>query len=192
MCIRDSPKAKYIFIFRDGRDTVASASIRWNAKFELGYTLKKLRYVPLTDIPYYAYKFGINRIKQTLFGKNQLSFWGVQIKNIQEALQKYSLFEVCGLQWKDCVEKSLKDFESIDDARVLKVQYETFVTQPKEEMNRVLSFLNVAPQNVDVANLTKRVSNKSIGKYKKQLNSEDQDKITKLLSPTLTKLGYKI
>ncbi|MEM6965718.1 MAG: sulfotransferase [Bacteroidota bacterium] len=186
------PNAKYVFIFRDGRDTVASAAIRWNAKFELGYTLKKLRYVPLVDIPFYAYRFGMNRIKQFFLGEKQLGFWGVQIKNIQQALQQYSLLEVCGLQWRDCVEKSTKDFQTISSDRILKIQYETFVTKPIDEMNRLLAFLNIDANEVNVSDLTKRVSSKSIGKYKKQLTPEDQRKITTLLAPTLTNLGYKI
>ena len=40
------PKARFVNIIRDGRDVAASASLRWNAKLDVGYILKKARYVP--------------------------------------------------------------------------------------------------------------------------------------------------
>lgn len=184
------PEAKYVFIYRDGRDTVASAAIRWNAKFELNYTLKKLRYTPLIDIPYYGFQFGRNRLKQFITRKKQLSFWGVQIKNMQDYLKKYSLYEVCALQWKECVDKSLKDFETINPEQVIKVRYEDFVTNPEKELKLILDFLKVDSSNLDIPDIVKNISMKSIGKHKQQLSEEDQAKINLLLKDTLTKLNY--
>ncbi len=184
------PEAKYVFIYRDGRDTVASSAIRYNASFELGYTLKKLRYVPVMDIPYYGMRFGWNRVKQ-MMGSKQLSFWGVQLNDMQEKLQKYSLFEVCALQWKECVEKSLRDFKNVPDERVYRIAYEKFVLNPEEELKKILDFLNVDSSGLDVSALVGKVSAKSIGKYKTQLTDEEQQKINALLQDTLEELGYE-
>jgi len=185
------PNAKYIFIYRDGRDTVASAAIRWEAKFDLKYTLKKLRYVPLSDIAFYGYKFGVNRLKQIFQKEKRLSFWGVQIKNIQGLLKKHSIFEVCALQWKDCVNKSISDFKNINSEQVFKISYEEFVTSPQKKLEDILSFLNVEDINLNLPELTANVSNKSIGKYKNQLSAETIESINQLLGDTLIKLNYK-
>ncbi len=186
------PNAKYIFIYRDGRDTVASAKIRYNASFDLNYTLKKLRYVPPSDLPYYAMTFGKNRLKQITSKNTTLSFWGVQIKNIQEKLRDYSLNEVCAFQWQECVEKSLQDFEKIDDSQVHHIAYEAFVNEPETKLAAILSFLKLDTKDIDLKTLTQKVSKKSIGKFRKQLSLEDQEKINIILKPTLNKLGYKI
>ena len=185
------PNAKYIFIYRDGRDTVASASIRWEAEFDLKYTLKKLKYVPIRDLAYYGYKFGINRLKQVFQKEKQLSFWGVQIKNIQELLKEHSIFEICALQWKDCVDKSISDFEKINSEQIFKISYEEFVTAPQKNLENILSFLRVNTIDLDLAQLTAKVSSKSIGKYKQQLSTQTIEKINQLLSDTLGKLNYK-
>jgi len=51
------PDTKYVFIVRDGYDTVASAKIRWKAKLDIPYLIKKVRFVPLIDLPYYAIRY---------------------------------------------------------------------------------------------------------------------------------------
>ena len=56
------PDAKYIFIVRDGLDAVGSAMIRWRAELDFVYLLKKARYVPLSDLPYYAFRYFWNRV----------------------------------------------------------------------------------------------------------------------------------
>src|SRR5699024_5591224 len=48
------PDAKFIFIRRDGIDAAASAIQRWDAPFDAEYIARKLRYVPLTDMPFYV------------------------------------------------------------------------------------------------------------------------------------------
>lgn len=185
------PNGKYIFIIRDGRDTVASASIRWNAPFELIYTLKKLRYIPIIDIPFYAYRFGWNRIKQVFSNKKQLSFWGVQIEDIQEHLKSRTLSEVCALQWKECVEASHKDLSEINGEQVLQVRYEEFVNDPKSELTKILNFIGMEGTDIDLDSLVKNVKKSSVGKYQSALSNPKLSDIEKLIDSTLIKFNYK-
>ena len=46
------PEAKYIFIYRDGIDSTGSAKLRWTAELDIHYILKKVRFVPMMDLPY--------------------------------------------------------------------------------------------------------------------------------------------
>jgi len=184
------PNAKYIFIIRDGRDTVASAALRWNAPFDLNYTLKKLRYTPVVDLPYYAMRYGWNRIRQLFSKKSTLGFWGVQIKNIQDHLSDKSLREVCALQWRDCVEKSLEDFNLISDHQIITIKYEAFVVDPQSEVSKLFNFIGIEMQNDTLEKLTAEVSPKSVGKYKSSLKKEELIKIEALTKETLMKLDY--
>ena len=63
------PNAKYIFILRNGIDAVYSAMQRWGAKMSLSYTLKKLKYVPLSNIPYYGFNYISNRLYKIKNGR---------------------------------------------------------------------------------------------------------------------------
>lgn len=184
------PQAKYIFIYRDGRDTVVSAAKRWKADFDLNYTLKKLRYVPLSDFLYYAGKFGKNRVKQIFSQKKQLSFWGLHLENMEALLDEHTLYEICALQWKAAVEMSDQAFSTMSDEVTLRIRYEDFVISPKKEFKRLLSFVDFKLIDPEVEKMLVHVSAKSIGNYKKELSKDELTSINQLLKPTLERFGY--
>ena len=70
------PDAKFVLIFRDGRDAVASAMKRWVAPLDFEYIFKKARYVPFGDMPYYAFKYLRSRIAMTSSRKRRISLLG--------------------------------------------------------------------------------------------------------------------
>ncbi|MDZ7846842.1 MAG: sulfotransferase [Owenweeksia sp.] len=70
------PGARYIFIVRNGYDVTSSAMARWRATLDLDYILKKARYVPKSDIPYYASRYLANRIKKFFPLKSAWPFGG--------------------------------------------------------------------------------------------------------------------
>ena len=173
------PDASYIVIERDGRDTTASAMIRWTSKFELGYTLKKVKYIPKIDFPYYVFKFGLARVRQVFSREKKMSFWGLRLKNMPHLLKKYSLEEICALQWKRAVEKCREDLAAIPDSRKYFMRYEDFVQNPEQDMQKILDFLGLTT-DVDVASLVKNVSAKNIGKYRAQLSPEQISEIEQI------------
>lgn len=183
------PEAKYIFIYRDGRDATASASLRWKAPFELSYTMKKIKYLPLSDIPYYGFKFGLNRIKQIFSKDKKLAFWGLNLENMQNKIANRSLFEISALQWKEATEKANNDLKKINPERVYKISYEKFVTRPSEELSKIVKFLGIE-SNVDLSILTRNVTTKSIGKYKKQLSHEQLLEVENIIHQTLLDFSY--
>lgn len=186
------PKARYLFIVRDGRDTVVSAEERWKASFDLVYAAKKLRYVPWSDFPIYAARFGFNRIRQLLSKENRLSFWGVQLNVMDELLQQYDLQEICALQWKMCVEKSAADLNALAPKRTLQVKYEDFVREPAKELGRILPFLGVDLDSVNCELLASGVRATSVGRYRDQLAPKTLEKVELLMGDTLRDFAYVI
>lgn len=186
------PEARYVFIVRDGRDTVVSAEERWKASFDPLYTAKKLRYVPWSDLPTYAKRFGCNRLRQLFTKENRLSFWGVQLDNMEELLRQYDLQEVCALQWKMCVEKAAADSDALAPGRTLQLKYEDFVQEPAGELGRILRFLGVDLESVDRESLVSGVRAASVGRYKKQLAPETLEKVENLMQDTLRDFGYLV
>ena len=184
------PEAKYIFIVRDGVDTVGSAALRWKAKLDIRYLLKKVRYVPITDLSYYAIRYFSSRIYRFFSKEGRLSFWGPQFKGLDKALTQYSLEEVCALQWQRCVELSEEAFLNMPKDKVVRVSYETFVTQPVKELTRILQDLNIDFDESTVKNAVSGVTDKPVGKGRKALADNDLVNVERLVESTLKKYGY--
>lgn len=184
------PDAKYIIINRDGRDVVPSAMKRWVSSFDFMYTLKKLRYVPLTDLLHYICKFGINRIKKSIFKKEILSFWGPVYQGIEKDKAQLPLMDLCANQWSKCANQTLRDRKNIPEKMLFDIKYETFVSNPSEEMERLSKFLNIELEKEEIYDLVKNVSLKSVGSHKKKFSEEQQNHLNEILSKTLKNLNY--
>lgn len=184
------PEARYIFIVRDGRDVVASAMKRWAAPLDLPYLLRKARYVPPSDLPYYGARYLSNRIYRLFSGEKRLAFWGPRFRGMEEMLGTRPLVEICAAQWRRCVERSEEDLSRIDGQRVHRVQYEYFVQNPQSEVERMANFLGVTLTAQQAVGLIQDVSVTSIGKWRKDLAATDLEKIEDSIRPLLYKYGY--
>ena len=112
------PDAKYIFLTRDGIDVVASTIKRWKAKLDLTNVLKKARYVPGLDIPYYASRYIYNRGFRLFSVDKKLSFWGPKLDNMKNIMRENTLEEVCAMQWKESILRAESSFSKINNNRL--------------------------------------------------------------------------
>jgi hypothetical protein len=186
------PDAKYLFIIRDGYDVVSSAKERWTAALEIKYILDKAKYVPLSDMPYYGFRYLVNRIKKVFSKENRLAFWGPIYPGMEEDLRAESFIEVCAKQWKECVEIAYSDLSKIDATRVYMIKYEDFVSLPMETMRNVMKFIGVDVPEEEIAQSVRTVSPKSVGNYKKSLTGETLAKVSDIVSPTMANIYSKI
>ncbi|QFR48901.1 sulfotransferase [Sulfurimonas lithotrophica] len=183
--------AKYIFIYRDGIDAAGSAKKRWTAELDIPYILKKVRYVPLSDLPYYGIRYFWHRIYKLFSKEKRLALWGPQFNGLDEALKKYSLEEVGALQWKKCVDLSEEAFGNISEDRLVRVKYEEFVTNPQVELKKILEKFKIDYTDKEIEEYTKSVSNKSLGKGRKAFNQDQTENITELIKDSLERYGYE-
>lgn len=187
---RISPKARYIFIYRDGMDAVGSAVKRWKAELDIPYLMRKARYVPPSDLPYYACRYVWNRFYRLLSREERLAFWGPLFSGYKDALQKYSLAEVCALQWKHCVDLSEQAFAEIEPERILRVKYEDFVTDSFNELDRICSALGLQMDSEQLRAATAKVTECSVGKGRRSLSPEIMEKIRPHIQDSLERYGY--
>lgn len=185
------PDAKYIFIVRDGIDATGSAKLRWTAKLDIPYILEKVRFVPKTDLPYYAGRYFWSRIYRVFSREKRLAFWGPALNDMQSILREHTLNEVCAIQWQQCVEKASQAFMSMPEDKYIKVRYEDFVQKPAEELSRILAFLDYKDLDEDlIASAVARVSSKSIGKGRAELDDNEVINLETLVSDTLKAHKY--
>ena len=184
------PDATYIYIVRDGVDVVGSASLRWKARVDWPYIVKKINYVPFPDLPFYALRYLANQAFRLFSKENRLLFWGPRFHDQDWALSQYSLEEVCALQWKRCVDLSDKAFSDFQASKVIKVKYEKFVKNPFKEVSKILQHVGIPFNGEDIEQATSNISDCSIGKGRNSLNSQQIEKINAFVIDTLSKHGY--
>jgi hypothetical protein len=188
---RCMPNARFLFITRDGMDAVASAMQRWHAPFDLGYTARKVLYVPPSDLPYYGARFVGSRLKgrhdpQSATGVQ--SWWGPKLDGQAALMREHPLDELAALQWQRCVDASTKAFTSMEAGRVHQLSYEEFVADPTAGLTRILEFLG-EDVTVDPAWVS-GVSVGSVGKGRAKLGEERVGRLTELVRPTQERLGH--
>ena len=184
------PDARFIYIIRDGRDVVASALKRWKASLDIGYILRKARFVPAGDLPYYASRYLWNRLYRILPGKQRLAFWGPRFSGMQEMLRSSSLSAVCAMQWARCVEKADSDFKQINASRLHRIRYEEFVTHPGEGLQALAEFLHASLTENDVSRVVKQISSGNIGKWTGSLDENAVNAITPFIAPMMKQHEY--
>jgi hypothetical protein len=182
------PEPRYLFIVRDGRDASASAVERFSAPLDWRYTIRKLRYVPASDIPLYAAQFAQNRASRLLRRDRRLAFWGPRFRGFAEFARAATVAEICARQWRECVELAARDLAAIPPERVLRLRYEDLVGRPREALRAVFGFLGVpdAAASIDV----RHVSAASVGRGRELLAAEPAGRALELLAPALARLGY--
>lgn len=186
------PKAKYIFILRDGKDVAASAKKRWKAPLDIKYLAKKARFVPLSDLPYYGFRYLNNRLKKLFSNDKQLAFWGPIYPYMHEDIKNCTLAELCAKQWKACVETAYADLKQLEDNQVLYLKYEDFVQNPETEIHNIMDFLGHSISREKTARSVKQVSARSIGNYRVNLSATEQEAVEKITQSTMNNLYSQI
>ncbi len=190
------PDAKYVFIRRDGLDATASTMKRWNAEFDLRYTLKKVRYVPPTDFPRHLGGFVGKKVRQRLAGDagneaNDLkvsTWWGPRPHDYPRIQREHPLEELAFIQWQRCVRQAADALAALPHDQVLEVAYEDYVTDPRAGTQRVLDFIG-SGDTLDSTGVS-GVRTASIGKGRAQLGPDAVARLEALDDGTLARFGY--
>lgn len=183
------PEARYIFIHRRPVDAVASAMLRWNAPFNLAYTLAKARFVPPMDFPYYGLRFVLNRAHRLLSRKGRLAFWGPRLDDMDRILREHSLAEVCALQWRESVLRSAQTFAEMDQDRVHVVSYEEFVTSPESGLSAICDFLGRSVPNARLEEAVGDVTDRNVGKGHRKASKVEERSVESLAAPAVQALN---
>ncbi len=178
------PEARYVFIHRDGVDAAASAVHRWTAPFELAYTLRKLRFVPVADIPRHASRFLGNRLYRRRSRQRRLGWWGPRPSGALELDPAMPLIDLAAWQWNACVARAATAFGNIAPDRWRAVSYEAFVASPEEGMRNILKFLEVGDRLAVISAMDfSGISAASVGKGRRTLADEDIERLERIQSP---------
>lgn len=181
------PEAKYIFLVRDGRDVISSARKRWQAPLNIPYLLSKAKYVPKSDLFYYASRYLLNRLSKTANSDKALSVWGPKFEGMKAMSAQESLEYVCASQWVRCVESSQLAFDNMDESKVISIRYEDFVAEPVAVLDSIARFVGLPHSEEDLKSACEDVRTGSVGKG--QGDPLDQ-RLLDVMASTLKRYGY--
>lgn len=182
--------AKYVFIVRDGLDAAASASRRWQAGLDLRYRLKKVRFVPLSDVPYYFSRFLRNQMLRLGAGQRPLNSWGPVFEGMAQMQKEVSVAGICAHQWRACVELAEAALSGLPGDRVHRVRYEDFVDDPVKQFRGLAAFAGKTVPGALEGHLRREVSATRKGRGRSELSEEDLDLVRSIIWPTLAAHGY--
>ncbi len=183
------PNALFVYLVRDGRDAAASARPRWRAPFDLSYTLKKLRYVPKSDLLTLSVSAAANRLEKIASSDDRVGSWGPRFTGIDELVRERSLLEVCALQWRACVDAADDALADIAPHRIFALRYEDFVCDPSEQFQRLTHFLGIETASTSAL---QSVTGASVGRWRSVLSPDEATSITALLKDSLVRHGYDV
>jgi len=184
------PEASYVFLVRHGMDAVASAVQRWRAGLDLRYTLRKARFVPLSDVPRYAVRFAANRMFRLYSRDRRVATWGPRLTNMDELLRRFSLEEVCALQWRECVERADRALEDVAAGRVLRASYESVVDDPHGFLVRLADLLGVSGWDRKAADYA-WISPQRVGAGRHRFTPQTAAAVERIVGETLERHGYR-
>lgn len=182
------PGARYIHLIRNGRDVVESSYRMWHKPSEPGYLLDKLRYFPITDLPY-AFWYVKNKLLARLRPGNHPAIWGVRYPGIESDLRRLGVAGVCARQWVESVRRAAAAFEHIDPARQLTIRYEELVSD-SGTLDRIAEFLDQPDPDALRAYYHENLRSGTGGKWGKTFDSDTRALIMDIIGDTQEALGY--
>lgn len=179
------PEAHFVHIIRDGRDAAVSAREKWKEGPSFRDVARKLRSLLTLDIASLTW-----HAKNWWAGADGLESWGPRYPGMANDLKRHPLLDVCARQWRACVNTCLSDVHQfVPSEYVTTVRYESLV-RDQSVLARLLEALEVTNSSSDLYSYYDRiVHNNSVGRWQRELTSEEQERVHSHLQPTLKKVA---
>ncbi|MFO6424715.1 sulfotransferase family protein [Motilimonas sp. KMU-193] len=175
------PNAKFVFIYRNGRDNISSLMDGWR-----------------NDKQFCLTQFLGDNPEQVAIENGEFKQWHFFLPPQWRSYNHASLAEVCSFQWLKANTMALKAKQSIPSKQWIEFRYEDFIAQPVEIMEQVCQQLGLpfeANIKLHCANLSSRPTSLVSGKPEpdkwKKRNYQAILSIEDNIAPLMQKLGYQ-
>lgn len=205
------PEARYIFILRDGRDSVLSINKLWEKERRMISNtaaagknfLENLRLLKLwlSLRPTWRYKlqailFELGSPKNWLKKRtlNQIRWegrfgWGPRFEGWQKIIDRTSLLEFNAYQWTRCAKGILDNIKLLPENRTYFLRYEDLIQEPERQIKNLFSYLDLeAPDQINDFIMNIRANNSN--KWRKEFSSRNLKMIGPIIGETLIELQY--
>lgn len=182
---RAFPEARYVFLVRDGKAVVESSSRVWNEPSSLGYRIRKLRFMGLSELPYLLWY-----LRSRKGGEKRNPVWGPRYEGIEEDLETLSLPAVCAKQWVACNEAMRRDASLVPPGQIHHVRYEDLV-RDESAIRELCDFAGVGNADPVLERFGATVQAGANAKSEDAFSPETVEDLAVIMNPTLEALGYE-
>jgi hypothetical protein len=184
------PNAQFIHIVRDGRAVAESARRRWLASLDTGYLLEKMQWVPVVDLPYYGLRYLTFQMHRLFSAEKSQGSWGPRFTGLDELVKRFSLIEVCGIQWKACVEAAESASRWLGPERVRTIRYEDLIRDSFKELGQIFEWLRLdfVPNCQTFA--CQQITSEHTDKWQNVLTNYEQEILLPHIRSTLDEFRY--
>jgi hypothetical protein len=158
----------------------------------MGYLLEKMRWVPLSDVPYYALRYLRYQLGRFRSDQGAESSWGPRFEGLDKLVKEKTLIEVCGIQWKVCVQAAEAAFTRLPANRVTTLHYENLISEPLEVAGRLFKRVNLTFVAECRDYITREVSAEYVDKWQGRLTKRDRDLLMPHIEAELMHQGYEV
>lgn len=185
------PGARYVHLVRDGVDVAESARRQWSETPDLRYLLGKARHFPLRLVPTYGVKFLADQTWRRRSHGGHAASWGPRYPGIDRDLATHSLLEVCGRQWRECVESARTGLVTLGEASVVEVRFEELATRPAATLRRVVRSLGETVDERAISEASAAVHRTTLGRGRSRLSDAELSLLDDEIGDLLGELGYE-
>lgn len=185
------PDAYFVHLVRDGRANVESVRRSWESGISFAYYLQKFKGINWVDAFHLAPSYmGYHLRRKGLFGSEK-GVKGPHFDGIKTLLIEKEFLEVCGIQWRSCVESARKSFQNIPSKQVVEIRYEELVTNPLEVVEPLFSQIELSFLPECQEHIKNNVHGSNLDKWRLNLTDSELAKLLPHISAELEELGYE-
>lgn len=185
--VRTLPKARYVYLIRDGRDVVESAMRCWREPPRMQDLLPKMRMFPWLRSSGYAVRYARSALGRLLGSEAHVRTWGPVYPGMTEDASRLPLLDVCAKQWLACADAFDADRATLPVCHV--VRYEDLARDPSRVAKDVARFLLLPDGDHVVEWAMANVLGAHVGRHQ-HLAEPDRDRLDVLLGAKLESWGF--
>jgi hypothetical protein len=185
------PEAKIVNLVRDGRAVAESALRRWSTPNPVRYLIEKARWVPISDVPYYAWKYAGYRLG-AVRGSGAYSSFGPRFAGLDDLVRDLSLIEVCGLQWRACVRSADEGLKALPGDQTITIRYEDLIADPLEVSRDLFDSLGLRLHTDSRRHIESEVHSGNLEKWRQRVSPADLDLLMPHIEDELRRQGYSV
>jgi hypothetical protein len=205
------PEAHYIFLLRDGRDTILSILRQWERKKRIfaknegsSQWHNRIRILrrwlgrrPTLKFRLQSILFELGPPSTWLQGKFLKDIrwdgkfgWGPRFKDWQSYIDRVSPLEFSAYQWNSCASGILDNISLIPEHRRFILKYEDFIRDPEASITSLFSFLKIDLPDGYMEALPQIWADNS-NKWRQAFSSTELKLIGPIIGKTMREIGYE-